>query len=198
MSDRLKLDRYDLAILQTLQQEGRITKVALAESVNLSSSPCWERLRRLEDEGYITGYQASVDLRKLAPITEVIVEVTLAKHKAESFTSFETAIQSESEIVECSAVGGGVDYVMKLVVPDVDAYQRNVPPHVQAARKLARPTRRIRYVITASGPEPVLDAIPTPDYSHYRDRQLAPAADGILRFLGTSFDALTDRQLAMF
>ena len=124
MSDRLKLDRYDLAILQTLQHEGRITKVALAESVNLSSSPCWERLRRLEDEGYITGYQASVDLRKLAPVTEVIVEVTLAKHKAESFTSFETAIQGESEIVECSAVGGGVDYVMKLVVPDVDAYQR--------------------------------------------------------------------------
>ena len=81
---------------------------------------------------------------------------------------------------------------------DVNAYERNVPPHVQAARKLERPTRRVRYVITATGPEPVVDAIPTPDHGHYRDRQLAPAADGILHFLGTSFAALTDRQLAMF
>lgn len=124
MNDRLKLDRYDLAILQKLQQEGRITKVALAEFVNLSSSPCWERLRRLEDEGYITGYQANVDLRKLAPVTEVIVEVTLSNHKAENFICFESAVQEVPAIVECSAVGGGMDYVMKLVVPDVDAYQR--------------------------------------------------------------------------
>jgi DNA polymerase-2 len=81
---------------------------------------------------------------------------------------------------------------------DVADYQRNVPPHVQAARKLGRPTRRIRYVITVGGPEPVEDGLPKPDYAHYRDRQLAPAADGILQFLGTSFEALTDQQLAMF
>jgi Lrp/AsnC family transcriptional regulator of ectoine degradation len=124
MSDRLKLDRYDLAILQKLQQEGRITKVALAEAVNLSSSPCWERLRRLEDAGYITGYHANLDLRRLATIAEVIVEVTLTNHKATDFRRFETAIQDVPEIVECSAIGGGIDYVMKLIVRDVDAYQR--------------------------------------------------------------------------
>ena len=82
----------------------------------------------------------------------------------------------------------------------VEEYTRNVPPHVQAARKLGRRVRWVRYVITASGPEPVEDgqAPPRPDYDHYRERQLAPAADGLLHFLDTSFDAITDRQMAIF
>ena len=77
-------------------------------------------------------------------------------------------------------------------------YTRNIPPHVQAARKLANPGRWIRYVITNHGPEPVAAHIPQPDYAHYRERQLAPAADGILHFLGESFAAMTDRQLEIF
>ena len=83
---------------------------------------------------------------------------------------------------------------------NVNAYTRNVPPHVQAARKLGRNVRWVRYVVTASGPEPVEDGLPVPrpDYDHYRERQLAPAADGLLRFLDTSFDAITDRQMAIF
>ena len=82
----------------------------------------------------------------------------------------------------------------------VEEYTRNVPPHVQAARKLGRRVRWVRYVITASGPEPVEDgqAPPRPDYDHYRERQLAPAADGLLHFLDTSFDAITDRQMGIF
>ncbi len=80
----------------------------------------------------------------------------------------------------------------------LEAYARNVPPHVQAARKLARPGRWVSYVITASGPEPVEGEIPRPDYQHYRERQLAPAADSILSFLHTSFEAITDRQLEIF
>ena len=77
-------------------------------------------------------------------------------------------------------------------------YTHNVPPHVQAARKLPRPTRRVRYVITAGGPEPVVDDIPKPDYEHYRERQLAPAANGILHCLDTSFEAITNAQLEIF
>lgn len=80
----------------------------------------------------------------------------------------------------------------------VSEYKKNVPPHVQAARQLANPGRWISYVITGAGPQPVENGIPKPDYAHYRDRQLAAAADGILHFLGTSFDAITDKQLAMF
>ena len=82
----------------------------------------------------------------------------------------------------------------------VAEYTRNVPPHVQAAAKLARPGRWVSYVITRSGPEPVSGAVrpPRPDYEHYRARQLAPAADGILHFLGTSFEQITDTQLRIF
>ncbi len=80
----------------------------------------------------------------------------------------------------------------------IDEYTRNVPPHVQAARKLEKPGRWVRYVITSAGPEPVRNEIPKPDYQHYRERQLAPAANGILHFLDTSFETITDAQLAIF
>ncbi|NND91149.1 MAG: DNA polymerase II [Granulosicoccus sp.] len=77
-------------------------------------------------------------------------------------------------------------------------YQRNVPPHIQAARKLPRSGSSISYIITRNGPEPVDNLQSAPDYQHYLDKQLAPAADGILQFLGTSFAAITDAQLQMF
>ena len=77
----------------------------------------------------------------------------------------------------------------------LDAYTRNVPPHVQAARRQSRPGSRVSYVVTANGPLPVEALDAKPDYEHYRDRQLAPAADGILHFLGTSFETLTTAQL---
>ena len=76
-------------------------------------------------------------------------------------------------------------------------YQRNIPPHVQAARKQAKPGRWVSYIITRDGPEPVENSSARPDYEHYRERQL-PAADGILHFLGTSYDRLTNAQLAIF
>jgi DNA polymerase-2 len=98
-------------------------------------------------------------------------------------------------------LGGKLDQELvyrKRLRRSVDDYTRNVPPHVQAARKMEKPGRWIRYVITANGPEPVRDAIPKPDYDHYRERQLAPAANGILHFLDTSFEAITGAQLAIF
>jgi len=81
---------------------------------------------------------------------------------------------------------------------DLKDYTRNIPPHVQAARKLDRPQRWIRYVMTRHGPEPVVDAIPKPDYQHYERRQLAPVADGILGFVDTSFEAIVGDQLQLF
>ncbi len=81
----------------------------------------------------------------------------------------------------------------------LDQYTRNVPPHVQAARKLENPGKWIRYVITRGGPEPVRDdLLPAPDYRHYEERQLAPAANGILHFLDTSFENITSSQLEIF
>jgi len=81
----------------------------------------------------------------------------------------------------------------------INDYQRNVPPHVQAARKMrTKPGSWVSYVITRNGPEPTENLTGLPDYQHYMDKQLAPAADGILQFMGTSFGTITDAQMQMF
>ena len=121
---RPRLDAIDIKILATLQKEGRITKLALAERVNLSPTPCWERLKRLQNAGFIAGYRAEIALAKLGSATTVLVEVTLKQHRIEDFEVFERAVRQVPEIVECLATGGGIDYLLKIVSPDIDAYQR--------------------------------------------------------------------------
>lgn len=120
----MKLDRYDLKILSILSRDGRITKSRLAESINLSVSPCWERVRRLEKAGIIEGYSARINPRVLVPKTPVWVQIELKQHNAESFQRFEQLIQSTAAVTECVAVGGGVDYLIKVEADSIDAYQR--------------------------------------------------------------------------
>ena len=120
----LRLDPIDLKILSVLQSEGRITKLALAERVNLSPTPCWNRLKRLEKAGFIRGYRADLALERLAAFTTLLVEITLKQHRYEDFARFEKAVAGIDEIVECFATGGGVDYILKVVTPDIDRYQR--------------------------------------------------------------------------
>ena len=88
----MKLDRYDLAILRILSQDGRMTKSRLAEEINLSISPAWERVRRLEESGIIRGYRADVDWLRAFKGSRVIVEVTLARHTAHDMRRFEERI----------------------------------------------------------------------------------------------------------
>lgn len=122
----MKLDSIDLKILDAVQREGRITKLGLAERVGLSATPAWMRLRKLEKAGIIRGYRADLDLRLVAPIATVLVEVTLGSHRQADFDRFERAVRDTPEIVACWAVGGGVDYILKVVAKDIDAYQRLV------------------------------------------------------------------------
>lgn len=120
----VKLDEYDLKILKILQHDGRTTKVKLAEKVGLSPSPTWERLRRLEKAGVITGYQACIDPKTFGSMTTVMVEVLLKHHGVDDFKRFESVISEKAEVVECLATGGGVDYIMRVVIRDIDTYQR--------------------------------------------------------------------------
>jgi Lrp/AsnC family transcriptional regulator of ectoine degradation len=123
----LKLDAIDLRILAAVQRNGRITKLALAEEVGLSPTPCWTRLDRLEKAGIIAGYHARVSLKAMGlPAATVLMEVTLGAHRQADFDRFERAVRSVPEIVACWSVGGGVDYVLKVVARDIDAYQRLV------------------------------------------------------------------------
>ncbi|PAU78142.1 Lrp/AsnC family transcriptional regulator [Halomonas salipaludis] len=120
----MKLDRYDLKILEILAQNGRITKSKLAEAINLSVSPCWERVRRLEKAGIIEGYSARINANALVKRTPVWVQVELKAHNAESFQRFEALVHATPEATECVAVGGGVDYLLKIEADSIDAYQR--------------------------------------------------------------------------
>jgi len=120
----MKLDRYDLAILRILARDGRITKSRLAEEVNLSISPAWERVRRLEESGLIRGYRTDVDWAKAFKGSRIIVEVTLARHTAHDMRRFEERVASAPEVVQCHATGGGVDYFLHVVARDIDHYQR--------------------------------------------------------------------------
>jgi Lrp/AsnC family transcriptional regulator of ectoine degradation len=141
-----RLDARDIKILSILQREGRISKTALAERVNLSSTPCWERLRRLEDAGIIESYGAQISLRAFGPVAIVFVEVSIENHRSEDFKRFEGAIAKVPEIVECWAVGGGIDYLCKVVVRNLADYQ------VLIERLLAEEIgiqRYFTYVVTA-------------------------------------------------
>lgn len=118
-----KLDRIDLKILAELQRQGRITNVELADAVGLSPSPCLTRVRRLEAAGYITGYSAQLELKKLGDVLTVFTQVTLSDHRSDDFARFEAAIRGIGEIVECHLVSGGHDYLLKFITNGVDHYQ---------------------------------------------------------------------------
>ena len=122
----IKLDPTDLRILDAVQRDGRITKLRLAEEVGLSPTPCWVRLRRLEKAGVVSGYHASIDMRAVAPVAVVLMEVTLRSHRQADFDRFERAVRDCEEIITCWSVGGGVDYLLKVMARDIDAYQRLV------------------------------------------------------------------------
>ena len=91
-----RLDERDIKILSILQREGRLSKAALAERVNLSSTPCWERLHRLEQAGIIESYGAQISLKAFGPVTVVFVEISIENHRAEDFQRFEQAIAGDA------------------------------------------------------------------------------------------------------
>lgn len=134
----LKLDDRDLKILSILGREGRLSKAELAKRVNLSAAPAWERLKRLEDAGIITGYHASVALKKVAPHVTVFMAAELESHRAQDFQAFERALAPLDEIVACWAVGGGFDYILQIVTQDIDSYQRFVDHLLESRVGLAR------------------------------------------------------------
>ena len=118
-----KLDERDIQILSILQEEGRITKTALADRLNLSLTPSWDRLQRLEEEGIIESYGAKLSSPFLKNFHLVITEVELESHKEGEFARFEDAIMGFDEVLSCWSVGGGLDYILKVLVKDVADYQ---------------------------------------------------------------------------
>jgi Lrp/AsnC family leucine-responsive transcriptional regulator len=120
---RRSLDRTDRLILRYLQEDGRISNVALAKKVNLSATPCHERVRRLERHGYIRGYTALLEPGLVDAGLLVFVEIDLLRTSPDAFRSFRREAMKLPELLECHLVSGNFDYLLKARVKDMQAYR---------------------------------------------------------------------------
>ena len=118
------LDRTDRRILNILQRQGRIANVELAKQVNLTPTPCLERVKRLEKEGFITQYVALLDPVRANASLSAYIEVQLDSTTTEAITLFDQQMLLLDEVVECQLVAGGFDYLIKIRVEDMQHYQR--------------------------------------------------------------------------
>jgi len=118
------LDDIDRKILRTLSQDGRISNQKLAETINLSPTPCWHRVKALEEARYITGYAALLDQRSLGAPDTVIIEVTVDRHDDEIFKAFSDALAELPEVMEAYLLSGEYDYLIKVAVAGTEGYER--------------------------------------------------------------------------
>jgi len=132
MLKKSKIDPTDRKMIQALQSNGRMTNLELAEAVNLSPSPCLRRLRNLEKSGVIRGYRVDVDEKAYGlPIT-VFVRVTLDSHTSDTVALFEKGIQTIPEVLECYVMTGAADYFLRVMVEDLEDYERFVRQRLHA------------------------------------------------------------------
>nr|WP_314232910.1 Lrp/AsnC family transcriptional regulator [uncultured Moraxella sp.] len=118
------LDKIDRQILALLRENARMSNLELAESVNLSPTPCARRVKQLEDAGIITGYSITTDPRKLGYQLSVYIAISMDKHTAERFSNFEKKLREFPEVVSCSIVTGrSEDYLIKALVKDMAHYE---------------------------------------------------------------------------
>ena len=118
------LDRYDVAILRELQADARLTNTELASRIGLSAAPTWRRMKWLEDEGYITGYRAELDRRKIGLGVLAFVRVDADRNNSEATRALEDAIRSLPEVVSCHYISGAGTFELHVVATDLDAYSR--------------------------------------------------------------------------
>lgn len=117
-----QLDATDRAILRLLQRDAGLSLAEIAAAVGLTPTPCWKRIRRLEQAGVITGRVALVDPAKVGLPLSVFVAIESADHSAAWIERFNAALEAMPEVVECWRMGGDVDYLLRVVVPDIAAY----------------------------------------------------------------------------
>ncbi|MDT8319824.1 MAG: Lrp/AsnC ligand binding domain-containing protein [Xanthomonadales bacterium] len=118
------LDRTNRLILRHLQKDGRISNAALAKKVNLTATPCLERVRRLERDGYIRGYTALLEPSMVDAGLLVFVEIDLLRTSPDAFRDFRRAAVKLTELLECHLVSGNFDYLLKARVKDMQEYRR--------------------------------------------------------------------------
>ncbi|NKE44710.1 Lrp/AsnC family transcriptional regulator [Roseomonas frigidaquae] len=134
-----ELDRIDREILRLIMQDSARSLAEIAQEVGLTPTPCWKRIRRMEEAGVITGRVAIVDPARVGLPISVFVAVETGDHSGEWIARFAEAVSSLPEIVECWRLGGDVDYLLRVVVPDMagyDAFYRRFVAAVPSLRKV--------------------------------------------------------------
>ncbi|WP_409266632.1 Lrp/AsnC family transcriptional regulator [Massilia sp. BHUDP2] len=120
--EKYYLDAASMRILRELQQDGRLSVNELAERVGMSASPCWRRQKELEEHGYIRRYAALLDRRKLDLGLVCMLHVSLTRHEAGVVEAFEAQMRACREVMECYEMTGTSDYIVKVMVANMDAY----------------------------------------------------------------------------
>ena len=130
-------DGTDRRILEVIQEDARISNTELADRIGLSPSPCWRRVRTLEDNGVIERYVTLVNAKAVGlPIT-VFATVALEKQVESALESFEKAVTERPEVMECNLMTGEFDYLLRVVVPDLTAYERFLMDHLTRIKGIA-------------------------------------------------------------
>ncbi|MDH2436347.1 Bkd operon transcriptional regulator BkdR [Pokkaliibacter sp. MBI-7] len=125
-----RLDRTDIAILNKLQENARITHADLARSVNLSTTPCFNRVKAMEEMGLIRQQVTLLAPDKLGLHVNVFIHVSLEKQVEDALQRFEQAIDARPEVMECYLMTGDADYLLRVVVPDIQALERFILQHL--------------------------------------------------------------------
>jgi len=120
----MKIDTFDRKILKTLQKNSDCSMAELGEIVGLSHTPCWRRVKRLQEEGIIKGKVTLIDPNKLDLSVTVYTYITIKSHAEASLNAFETAVKNIDEIIQCYSTSGDKDYVLQVLVSSVSAYER--------------------------------------------------------------------------
>jgi|TARA_R110001583_G_scaffold95967_2_gene240052 Lrp/AsnC family leucine-responsive transcriptional regulator len=117
------LDKLDMSILHELQKDGRITVTELASRVGLSKTPCQIRMKRLEDQGFILGYVALLDLKKIGTRHVAFVQVSLSDTKTRALNAFNEAVRQIPEVEQCHMIAANFDYLLKVRTSDMESYR---------------------------------------------------------------------------
>ena len=119
-----QLDRYDIAILRALQQDARLSNAELASRIGLSAAPTWRRLRWLEEQGFITGYRAEIDRRKIGLGVLAFVRIDADRNNATATRVLEEAIRRIPEVIACHYISGSGTFELQVMATDLDAFSR--------------------------------------------------------------------------
>jgi DNA-binding Lrp family transcriptional regulator len=126
------IDKFDLAILQELQADGRLTNAELSQRVGLSAAPCWRRVRALEEAGYIKGYHAEIDRHKIGLGVLAFVRVDTERVTIEATRQLEAAIRSLPEVTSCHYISGTGTFELQVVSQDLDSFSRFALQHLMS------------------------------------------------------------------